>query len=169
MKPRKDTLTQEELKQILSYDKDTGEFTWLVRTAHKIYVGDTAGYLRDNGYIIIVIKNKNYRAHRLAWLYVNGKFPKDFIDHINGIKNDNRICNLREATSQQNHFNKNVKGYSFDAKKGKYHAYIGKDGKRTNLGYFKTEAEAKAVYLEAKLKYHGKEFSSRLLLKENQT
>jgi hypothetical protein len=162
MKPRKDTLTQEELKQILSYSYLDGKFTWLVKPSKRICAGATAGSISRSGYSEIRIKRKLYYAHRLAWLYMTGDWPKDHIDHINGIKDDNRFCNLREATNQQNQFNRSVKGYSFLKPYNKYWSQICVGGKRISLGYFTTEQEARNTYLKAKIKYHGTEFSERV-------
>jgi hypothetical protein len=91
-------LTQAELKKYLRYYPDSGIFTcpcparWdkLLGTPNKL------------GYVYIMVRGRMYAAHRLAWLYVHGEFPKDEIDHINRIRGDNRICNLREATHKEN-------------------------------------------------------------------
>jgi hypothetical protein len=73
-----------------------------VAKARRIKAGDVAGTLHPTGYIHIRVDGKNYQEHRLAWLYVHGKFPDNCIDHINGIKDDNRISNLRDVTTQEN-------------------------------------------------------------------
>lgn len=94
-------LTQDVLKQYLHYDKDTGIFTRLIRTSCSVKIGDVAGCV-DCGYIRLTLLGKKYHAHRLAWLYMTGKWPKQEIDHINGVRSDNKICNLREATHSEN-------------------------------------------------------------------
>jgi hypothetical protein len=155
-------MTQSELKQVLSYDQETGVFTWLVRTSSRSNVGEMAGGLDAKGYIVICIKYKRYLAHRLIWFYMTGKFPENQIDHIDGNKANNRFSNLRDVTNQQNHFNTKAKGSSFDKAKGKYSAKIMINGKSIHLGYYKTAIEARSIYATAKLDLHGKEFSGRL-------
>lgn len=109
LKPLTD-LTQSELKRRLHYDPDTGIFTWKPRPEKdfktksayalycKRYEGKTAWSKDTYGYFRIHISGKTFKAHRLAWLYVYGQFPDGEIDHINQVKDDNRICNLRDVT-----------------------------------------------------------------------
>lgn len=98
------TIFVEELKELLQYDEETGRFTYLVSTSARAQQGKEAG--SDNhGYIMITIRGKRYMAHRLAWLYVNGDMPNGEIDHINGIRGDNRICNLRVVSKIENQRN----------------------------------------------------------------
>ena len=121
-----------------------------------------AGCLNKSGYRIIGINRKYYLEHRLIWLLFNGHFPKE-IDHINHIRDDNRIENLREVTRSQNQFNRikiyglsKYKGVSWDTRSGKWVVQIQKDGKRKNLGYFDSEEKgAEAYNIEAK-KLFGK-------------
>jgi len=153
----------EILKENLQYDSLTGIFTWLISSAKCIKVGDIAGSL-DKGYVKIQINKKIYFAHRLAWLYMTGEMPKDVIDHINGIRNDNRICNLREATGQQNSHNQ-IKpfknnttgrlGVTFDKTTNKFLAQIRLNTKTKYIGRFSTLEEASAAYIAAKRKYHS--------------
>lgn len=98
-------LTQDRLKELLHYDEDTGMFTWIVSTARCVKVGDIAGSKNGKGYLHIMVDKRIYLAHRLAFLYVHGRFP-EFTDHINWIRDDNRISNLREVTQQENNQNK---------------------------------------------------------------
>src|SRR6267142_482821 len=100
------TMTQDELKSILHYDPDTGIWTWLINH-RSVSKGSTAGYRNVDGYWIIIYKDKRYRAHRLAFLYMTGKLPIDEVDHKNEIKDDNKWKNLRECTGQQNKHNRN--------------------------------------------------------------
>ena len=95
-------LSQEKLKEVLSYDTDTGNFLWLYDSG-KAKKGEIAGHKNKSmGYILIGISNQKYLAHRLVWLYTYGKLPANTIDHINRNKHDNRLCNLREATHSEN-------------------------------------------------------------------
>lgn len=93
-------VTQDELKERLTYDPETGVFTW--KKARKGNTGRTAGTHDRDGYIVIHLYQRQYRAHRLAWLYVYGEWPRNQIDHINGIRDDNRILNLRDVTPREN-------------------------------------------------------------------
>jgi HNH endonuclease len=157
----KDTeLTQEILKEILSYDKETGYFYWNVSKGSAAIQGDKAGFVRD-GYAKIKINGKEFFAHRLAWLYVHGRLPINEIDHKNGNGSDNRFINLREATRYQNVQNlhkvksNNKLGVTGVYKKGnKYIASIKIDNKRREIGYFNSIEEAKDAYLKVKREKH---------------
>ena len=98
-------LSQEELKELLHYEPGTGVFTRLVSTAGHVKVGDVAGTREKSGYIRISVKNKQYRAHRLAHLYMTGEWPEHQIDHDDHIRHNNKWDNLNEATNQENHKN----------------------------------------------------------------
>ena len=88
--------TVDYLKEILEYNQETGVFTRKKKISSS-NIGDVAGSVESQGYVIISIKNWPFKAHRLAWFYVHGKWPIDCIDHINGNRADNRIENLREV------------------------------------------------------------------------
>jgi hypothetical protein len=156
-------LTQAYLKSILNYCPETGVFTRLVRTANCICVGDIAGSINGEGYLHIMIAGKRYKAHRLAWLYMTGDWPKDQIDHIDGEKANNRFPNLREATHGQNQSNtpvqqNNTSGYKGVSRvKGKrpWMARIMVAGKSIYLGIFETKELAHAAYREAADKHKG--------------
>ena len=94
-------LTAERLREVASYDPETGEFRWIL-PRKKVTVGAVAGTLSKRGYIDICSDVRVYKAHRLAWLYVHGAWPEALIDHINGDKADNRLANLRPATKSEN-------------------------------------------------------------------
>ena len=98
-------ITQSQLKELLHYDPETGVFTRLKSTTSNARICDIAGYKKQDGYLLIGINIKQYFAHRLAFLYMTGKFPQKQIDHINTIRDDNRWSNLREANNQQNSYN----------------------------------------------------------------
>jgi len=158
MKP----LTQERLKEILEYNPETGIFK-----RFKSRKGEPHTYNPENlnpyNYIIIRIDEHCYRAHRLAWLYVYGKLPEKQLDHINGIRNDNRIINLREATNSQNSMNKpnrkdntsGHKGVKFNKKTNKWEANIKVNQKQTYLGLFVNKEDAIKAYQKAASLLHG--------------
>lgn len=146
------TLTQSALKEKLHYNPDTGIFTWIVQR-YRIKAGSIAG-TNKCGYRSISFNHKIYQAHRLAWLYMYGKWPDKFIDHINGNPLDNRICNLREATISQNAQNqkpntKNTSGYKgvlWHKRDQKWQARAMIKGKQYHLGQFDSPEEASVVY-----------------------
>ena len=146
-------LTAELLRQLLDYDPTTGVFTWKITRNSRLKVGDVAGSVRPNGYVNLGVAGKLYLAHRLAWMYVHGEWPAGEMDHINRVRNDNRIANLRIVTRSQNCHNsfqhkRNLSGctgVSFDLKACKWHARIYRNGKTKNLGYFVHLADAIAA------------------------
>lgn len=144
-------LTQERLKEVLDYNSETGLFFWK-RKINKIPNGKPAGANQNRGYIQLMIDSHNYLAHRLAWLYVHGKWPKNQIDHINRDKKDNRILNLRDVSNSTNQLNiglrsHNSSGVTGVVKSAKPHrpwaAQINRNNKKIFLGYFQTIEEAK--------------------------
>lgn len=151
------------LHEVLDYNPDTGIFIWKNPTSTCVKTGDIAGWIDFHGYHSIRLNKKIYRAHRLAWLYVYKKFPLKNVDHINGIRTDNRIENLREATTSENAQNKkksmsnNKTGYLGVSKitnKNKWCAFIKVNGKNKNLGTFKTPELAFNAYINAKRNLH---------------
>jgi hypothetical protein len=95
-----ESLTQQRLKEVLNYDAESGIFTWAVGR-RKAAKGVVAGGFSDRGYLNICVDGVRYRAHRLAWLYMYGVYPKQ-IDHLNHVRHDNRLINLRETDSYGN-------------------------------------------------------------------
>jgi hypothetical protein len=153
-------LTHERLLEVLDYDPVTGVFTWRV-SRPKCRAGDAAGSLEPRGYRVIKVDGKRYYAHRLAWFYVYGRWPTDEVDHRFGVKDDNRIGELREATPKLNQQNRSrANRGSVCASLGvrrmgrRYQARIKLNGKHIHLGTYDTEAEAATQYLTAKAKYH---------------
>lgn len=154
-------LTAEYLRSVLHYDPATGVFTWKVRTAHNVKVGDVAGCRGGGCYLCIRVCSRLYRAHRLAWLYVYGAWPKDQLDHINRNRSDNRISNLREVTNKQNlqnagKYSHNTSGHSgvYRYKRdSKWRAQIKHNQKHISLGYFNTIEEAIAARKAAEKLY----------------
>ena len=148
-------LTQEEVKELLDYNPDTGVFTWKVSRGGQ-EAGSVAGRINLKGYRIIGISGKDYRAHRLAYLYMTGNWPKQQIDHKNGNRSDNRIDNLRDVSCRDNqnnchtHRSGRLVGATWHKSNKKWQAQIVINGKHIGLGYFHTEQEAHEAYLTAK-------------------
>jgi hypothetical protein len=152
-------LTQEKANELFIYNSHTG-FLFYRKT------GDRAGYRNKHlGCRLLSVKKHRYIEHRVIWLMHYGYWPKHTIDHINHIRDDNRLENLREATQAENLRNKRartVNGISRDLPKGvyrkrnKFGAQICLDGKRITLGVFRTPEEASDVYFKAAQKLHGK-------------
>lgn len=152
MRENEKLLTFEKANKRVKYDPETGNFIRIF--SRKVSdIGKQIGVSDHKGYVKISIDKVNYRAHRLAWFLMTGKWPENQIDHINGIKSDNRFCNLREATHSQNNANKsktvkNVSGYKGICKvNSRWRALIKVDGKKIHLGYYDTPEEAHAAYV----------------------
>lgn len=157
------TLTAERLREVLKYDPATGVFTWLVRTSIRITVGKVAGVKNTPGYVVVGIDGRLYNASRLAWLYVKGEWPNGEIDHLNGIRHDNRFENLRDVTKAVNMQNRRraprhsktgllgVTKYMFG---DGFVTHISVAGKARHLGVYKTAQEAHDAYVKAKRQFH---------------
>lgn len=153
----KTELTTERIKELLDYCPETGKFYWKSRTSNSIKIGEEAGGFSVDGYRRIRIDGVLWLTHRLSWFVTYGSFPKTGLDHINGIKSDNRVKNLREAENILNSQNRKiVKGYTYvsSRKKKPWLAQIKINYKNKSLGYFETAQEAHEAYLAAKRKYH---------------
>ena len=161
-------LTQERLKELLHYDQETGVFTRKTKVG-KYLAGSVSGAKHNKGYIQITIDGSNLLAHRLAWLYVYGKFPIDQIDHINRIKTDNSIKNLRDVDSSTNlhnvglrsHNTSGVTGVVWNARSNKWIAQIIHKNKRYYIGCFETVESAsiarkhkEKLLMQSELKAH---------------
>lgn len=164
MKRRTSILTAQVLRSLLSYNEESGVFHWINRVGN-IRAGAIAGSKGPAGYIAICVMKERHGAHRLAWLYVHGVFPDGEIDHINGDKSDNRICNLRDVSHTQNTQNIRVahrRNKSTGAlgvcrsktKSVRYYSTILVNGKAKCLGSYGTVEEAHSAYLKAKREFH---------------
>jgi hypothetical protein len=156
-------ITQNELKQKITYCPSTGLFEWIKSTNKGRKANSVPTKVSPHGYYRIHLNSERYYAHRLAWFYINGDWPLGHIDHINGDKLDNRMANLRVASNRENCLNSKTrknntsgyKGVSFMKRDGTWTARISANGKYKHLGYFKTAEEAHAAYCSAAIQYHG--------------
>lgn len=156
------TINQEYLNSCLNYDAETGVLTWLKDRPEshfdytcgyamwvKDHAGKRAGCINGHGYLHIGIKGKRYKAHRLIWMMVHNEWP-DQIDHINGNKLDNRLCNLRNVDAANNLRNTAIRkdnksgvvGVNFHKTSGKWVSYIRVNGKHKHLGTFEDKSQA---------------------------
>lgn len=152
-------LTHERLLEVVNYDAEKGVFTPRSRRTGKRM--EILGSRNSKGYLMICIDYRPYRAHRLAWFYVYGTWPENYLDHRDLDKGNNRINNLREATRSTNAANmpvasNNTSGFKgvFSAK-NKWVAQIGLNGKRIRLGTYSTPEEAHAAYMSAANRIYG--------------
>lgn len=157
-------ITQETIKERLHYDANTGLFRWRYSVVGGVQPWEEAGTLEKDGYIRIRVKGKSYLAHRLAWLYVTGEFPKKQIDHLNRVRDDNRIENLRDVSQSVNKQNNsgyatNTSGHAgvcWDKSMKKWRVQLMLNYKRLFFGYYDDFELACLVADEAKDKYHTK-------------
>jgi hypothetical protein len=150
---------------LMSYDLETGLFTRLRRLSNNAKEGTTtAGCINKHiGYRVFNICGRVHYAHRLAWLYMIGEWPALAIDHVNGDKSDNRFCNLRLSTNQQNLWNRdklatNTSGHRGVAKSnaGKpWRAFVTVNKRYVSLGQFDTFEAAVAARLDGERRYYG--------------
>lgn len=153
----------DSIKRALTYDPATGHFVWAEKVASKVVVGRRAGRLTPSGYRRVKIYGREFAEHRLAWLFVYGVEPPNEVDHVNGVRNDNRIFNLRLATRTENGRNVGprpnntlgLKGVYWNKERGKFQAQITVDGRNLYLGRFLTAKAAAAAYDHAAVEHHG--------------
>ena len=156
---RPEELSAAELRSWVSYDPETGLFTWIRSNSNRVSVGSRAGCLDTyTGYVRFQIEGRLYHAHRVAWAYFFGYWPEFYIDHRDTDKANNRIKNLRPAMSRSlNNANRakrraGLKGVT-QHKSGRYVAQCGA-GPRY-LGIYDTEEEAHAVYCRVAVERFG--------------
>lgn len=159
------------IRENMDYNPETGVLTWTVRKQGRV-IGKPIGSFDKDGYLIIKKsengrfngKKKRFCVHRIIWIWVHGKEPNDQIDHINGNKSDNRLCNLREADTAENmrnvgkqsHNTSGWKGVSWHKLRSKWRADIKVNKKQIALGLFDCPAAASFAYQIAADIYHGK-------------
>lgn len=154
-------LSAARLRELLNYEPATGVFTWKVSKGTRARPGDITGTLHPTTfYLVIGIDGKLFQAHRLAWLYVHGKWPDADIDHRNGDRTDNRIANLRDVSRRINTENRRksqgksaLMGVHWNPRIG-WFSRIKSKGKVFYLGCHPTEQAAHEAYVKAKRSFH---------------
>lgn len=159
-------LTHEEACKMLSYDAADGVLRWKQKPVGKMgraKEGAPVGHTGKDGYVRATVKGQAVLVHRLVWFVVNGRWPEQFIDHINRNPSDNRLCNLQELDNASNlqrqyapqrNSTTGYRGVTYNKTKKKFQATIKVNGKLLNLGRFTTPEEAYEAYLFAKQQYH---------------
>lgn len=161
-------ISHDELKELLNYDPQIGQLVWRVRRNSfrgKVAPGAVAGCIGTHGYRLIRVAGLLRHAHQWVWYWHTGEWPdraKD-IDHINGVRDDNRIENLRLASRSQNMFNQGLRrdnpsgvtGVRFDPRRDKWFAVIKADKERYWLGYYSSFEAAVAARKGAEAVLHG--------------
>jgi hypothetical protein len=153
--------TADDFRSVFDYDPLTGMFRYV--PTFKVWGGRAAGHLAANGYCRIRLRNRPFFAHRVAWLMTYGDWPAGEVDHINCLRSDNRISNLRIATRAQNQANifvtrrskSGVKGVSKRHDCNSWMAIIRVGRKKRYLGTFQNIEDASAAYLAAAKTIHG--------------
>lgn len=153
-----DLISAERLRELLDYSPETGVFYWRGDRGGRQFSGKPAGSRMSTGYIEICVEGWRIKAHRLAWLYHYGEYPKYVIDHVNGQRDDNRISNLRDvpfATNLQNQSaisENNATGIRGVSKvRDKYRVELQANGVRYHVGMFSSLEEAAKAYEAKKL------------------
>lgn len=164
-------MTVERAREIFDYNPETGWLTWRKFKGMLVMPGQRAGSVDAHGYRVVNPKFEGKvtcnKEHRVIWLWMTGEWPKGQIDHINGVRDDNRWANLRVVTNLQNAQNRTkvvtktgLIGVSLRKSTGRYEAHIKVDGKKMHLGYFDTPEQARTIHLKAKSLYHLKSGSA---------
>jgi hypothetical protein len=180
-KPQKtprEEVTPEYVKECFKYNPKTGVLTWKARPKshfptergwhifHASYAGKVTGCKDYKGYLVVLIGGRPYFAHRIVWAIMKGVWPSEMIDHINGVRDDNRLANLREASRGQNISNARIRKDNTTGVKGilkpvaranggkAWRVGIRVGGKRHHIGYFNSMEEAEVAVRESRVKLH---------------
>lgn len=167
----------ERLRALLSYDRESGHLTWLPRPAsvfktrgafvtwNKRYAGSSEHHVdTHSGYMVLCIEGRRFYAHRVAWALATGSWPVNVIDHVDGVRTNNKLANLRdvcERTNQQNQRRPHVTnkvglmGVSFSKQRGMFASFIKHEGRTKLIGYFADAEAAHAAYVQAKRAHHA--------------
>jgi hypothetical protein len=148
----------DRFREVFAYNEEIGYLMRIIPTAPMHKVAERVGYRHSKGYLSLKLDYKSYQVHRVIWAIVHGKMPAGEIDHINGDKQDNRLCNLRDISKQMNQMNRphgpsrnNTSGHTgvFPRSNGTYVALIGGAKHRRHLGVFKSLDDAVAAHQAA--------------------
>jgi len=157
-------ISQNELKEIIHYDPETGIFSYakdyISENGYKRNKGDVIKSKVGEGYLGVSIFGKQYRLHHLAFLYMLGYMPKE-VDHDDGVRFNNKWENLKDCTRSENMKNRKISSYNSTGIIGvhlrkdtlQYSSTITVNGKIIRLGCYPTKNEAAKVRKEAELKY----------------
>jgi hypothetical protein len=155
----------ETLRELLNYDPTSGALYWRVSRSNRVKPGGLISKASPStGYIRVTVDKKCLAAHRVAWALATGKWPEGVVDHINGVRTDNRIANLRDVTRADNVLNRsgpqrNKKagdlGVFLDKRRGTWYAQLQRHGKTTSLGTFMSQEEAAAAANKARKEILG--------------
>lgn len=162
---RRPGLTVSRIREVLDFYPESGELVWIKKISANTVLGSIAGTVASGGYMQVGIDKRIYRYHHIVWFLFYGKWPASELDHINGDRKDNRVCNLRESDRSTNLANTKTpanntsgfKGVLFcrDKKSKRWRACIGVNNKTVHLGYFDTAQSAHEAYATAAVKYFG--------------
>lgn len=163
-------LSAQLVRELLDYCPETGALTWRPRAGspgnfNGKFAGKDAVHLESRGYVVLhMTAVGTYLAHRIAWLHAHGEWPAGQIDHINGIRHDNRLCNLRDVPPETNSENRTRANRNrssrlplgvYRGNGGKFVAQIRSRGEIRYLGRFSTPEEAHEAFLKAKRALHA--------------
>ena len=153
--------TQDQVRAVLDYEPETGRLSWKISRPNGVKAGDRAGNVHHSGYRRVSTCGGRFSEHRLIWLHVHGEWPEHLVDHINGVKTDNRLANLRHVVKSVNcqnqkraHRDSDTGYLGVHRRKNVFVAQITTGGVYQYLGRHATAEKASEVYLNAKRQLH---------------